>query len=58
VVVTVNDKLLEIAQHCRVLPDHTFDLGAAGEFRQIAERLEALAGSLSSADKSSVLGNC
>ena len=46
----VRDKLLEIAQHCRVLSDHTFDLSAAGEFRQVAERLEALAGTLSSAD--------
>jgi hypothetical protein len=56
--VPVRDKLLEIAQHCRVVSDHTFDLGAAGEFRQVAERLEALAGGLSIADRPPVLDSC
>jgi hypothetical protein len=39
----MRNELLQIAAHCRVLSDHTIDLGAAAEFRSLAERLQKLA---------------
>ena len=39
----VKDELLKLANHCRVMSDHTFDLDAAREFREIANSLRALA---------------
>jgi hypothetical protein len=39
----MRSELLEIANHCRIMSDHTTDLTAAREFRKLADRLEKIA---------------